>query len=94
MVAHEATSKYVCLFSIHNRNGFEEDIDGVLAERGRRMIQKFWERIIKELYSFSCFYCAWNFFGRDVMGVLKALKITSESVTLADVNRLAGKGCE
>ncbi|KAK4014516.1 hypothetical protein OUZ56_027039 [Daphnia magna] len=36
---------------IRNRNGFEEDIDGVLAKR-RRMIQKLWERIIKELYSF------------------------------------------
>lgn len=44
------------------------------------MIQKFWERIIKELYSFSCFYCAWNFFGRDVMGVLKALKVALDVI--------------
>ncbi|KAK4014784.1 hypothetical protein OUZ56_027292 [Daphnia magna] len=65
-----------------NLNGFEEDIDEVLyyvcvklkAKRGRSMIQKFWEKIIKELYLIGTF-------------LVETLWITSESVTLADVNR-------
>ncbi|KAK4010404.1 hypothetical protein OUZ56_019547 [Daphnia magna] len=63
---------------IHNRNGFEEDIDGVLGNR--RVPDPF---------------------------TIAHVMVTSESVTLADVNRtsraitesvsccrLAGKGCE
>ncbi|KAK4002387.1 hypothetical protein OUZ56_004217 [Daphnia magna] len=81
VVIRERYANRVSLFSIRNRNGFEEDIDGVLVlkkymfvgrapkssgsfyyrtcyvrvklkAKRRRMIQKLWERIIKELYSF------------------------------------------
>ncbi|KAK4019636.1 hypothetical protein OUZ56_001650 [Daphnia magna] len=58
VVIRERYANRVSLFSIHNRNGFEEDIDEVLV----------------------CFYCPWEFFGRDVMGVLNALKVALDVI--------------
>ncbi|KAK4026931.1 hypothetical protein OUZ56_015954 [Daphnia magna] len=56
------------------RNGFEEDIDGVLYK------YMFVGRATEEFRILLLSHNIMNFFGRDVMGVLKALKVALDVI--------------